>query len=143
MAKEPKGSEGERERDPLLDAIGHRIKVARVQAGLNQKQLGTAIGASQGWIFLVEDGQQNLQIRSLQRIADALNVSVRSLFPYDQGIGVGSDRASQVEDVLKALIAETTQALGAMQQTLNLLHKAALLMEGQGAPATPASGQMN
>lgn len=143
MAKASKGPKIERARDPLLDAIGHKIKVARVQAGFNQNELGAAIGASQGWIFLVEDGQQNLQIRSLQRIADALNVSVRSLFPYDEGMGVGSDRAGQVEDVLKALIAETTQALGAMQQTLNLLHKAALLMEGQGASVRPAPGQIN
>lgn len=81
MAKEPKGSENERERDPLLDAIGQRIKAARGQAGLHQKQLAAAIGTSQMWVFLVEDGQQNLTVQSLRRVAEALHVSVRSLIP--------------------------------------------------------------
>ena len=138
MAKAPKGSEGERERDPFLDAIGHKIKVARVRADLNQKQLGAAIGSTQSWIFLVEDGQQNLQISSLRRIASALNVSVRSLLPDEPDVDLGADRASQVGSVLRTSIAETTQALGAVQQTLSLLHRAALLLEGQESTANPA-----
>lgn len=98
MAKEPKGSENKRERDPFLDAIGQRIKAARGQAGLHQKQLGAAIGTSQAWVFLVEDGQQNLTIQSLRRVAEALHVSVRSLIPEEAMFEANGDHSSQTTD---------------------------------------------
>lgn len=132
MVKRPKGSgEADRERDPFLDAIGHRIKVARTRAGLTQKQLAELIGTAQGWVFLVEDGQQNCQIHSLRRIAEALGISLRGLLPDEPELAMDAGRADQVAELVQTLVADATRSLGN-------LHKLAILAEPRRDPSTDA-----
>ncbi len=127
MAKEPsdieKTEKPERERDPFLDAVGHKIKVARAQAGLTQKQLGAAIGSTQGWVFLVEDGQNNIPIHTLRKLAEALNTDPRNLLPGASETAPTSRNAAQTTELIKEAISDTTQLL-------NRLHKAAVISEG-------------
>lgn len=124
MAKQPSDADRpERERDPFLDAIGHKIKVARVHANLTQKQLGAAIGTSQSWMVVAEDGQTNFQINSLRKLAEVLNIPLRSLLPSEVEPVVVSHNSSQANEILRLAITDTTQLL-------NRLHKAAILTEG-------------
>ncbi len=132
MVKQPPDPDKpERERDPFLDAIGQKIKIARVRAGLTQRQLGVSIGTSQSWIFIAEDGQNNFQIKSLRRLADTLNIPLRSLLPSEEEPITVSNNSAQANELLRLAIADTTQLL-------NRLHKAAVLTEGQAPEGGPA-----
>ena len=131
MVKQPPDTDKpERERDPLLDAIGHKIKVARVRAGLTQRQLGAAIGTSQSWVFIAEDGQNNFQIKSLVKIAETLDMPLRTLLPNEEEPITVANNSAQANELLRLAISDTTQLL-------NRLHKAAILTEGQPSEGGP------
>ena len=60
------------ERDLTMSLIN-----ARQNAGLTQKELSKKTGISQADISRLENGSRNPSIALLQRIADALNLSLR------------------------------------------------------------------
>lgn len=62
---------------------GIKIKEIRQQKGLTQKQLGDMCGIADANIRKYENGKQNPKIETLQKIADALKVSVYDLFCDD------------------------------------------------------------
>ena len=115
MVRRKKGGE-EAERDELLDAIGHRIKVARVQAQLTPKELADLLKTNPSWIYLAEDGQQNFQISSLRRIAETLNLSLRDLLPEGPEVGPEFDRMKEAREISQTLIAQLTEALGSLHK---------------------------
>ncbi len=115
MARRSKGM-GEDIRDEFLDDIGRRIKQARVKAELTQKQLAEKIEASASWVYLVEDGQQNAQVHSLRKVAEALGVSVRSLLPDHPGDADEYSTGKDVGETFDLLINDLTRSVG-------LLHK--------------------
>lgn len=59
--------------------IGERIRQARNEKGLTQKQLGSISGTSEITIRQYELGKRQPRIEQLQRIADALNISAYDL----------------------------------------------------------------
>ena len=66
---------------PELQAqIGARIRMARLAAGLRQRDLADATGSTQQHIALIEAGKVNMTIETLLRIGDALGVRVGALF---------------------------------------------------------------
>jgi len=107
---------GETDRDELLDAIGHRIKVARVQAQLTPKELAALLKTTPSWIYLAEDGQQNFQISSLRRIAETLNVSLRDLLPEGPESGPEFDRMQEAREISQTLIAQLTEVIGSLHR---------------------------
>ena len=107
---------GETDRDELLDAIGHRIKVARVQAQLTPKELAVLLKTTSSWIYLAEDGQQNFQISSLRRISETLNVSLRDLLPEGLESGPEFDRMQEAREISQTLIAQLTEAIGSLHR---------------------------
>ncbi len=115
MARRSKGT-GEDNRDEFLDDIGGRIKQARVKADLTQKELAEKIGASPSWVYLVEDGQQNAQIHSLRKVAEALGVSIHSLLPDDARDTDEYSTGKEVGETFDVLINDLTRSVG-------LLHK--------------------
>ena len=58
---------------------GERIKTARQNAGLTQKQLGEACGIAEPTIRRYELGKLNPKFETLERIAGALNTSAALL----------------------------------------------------------------
>jgi len=115
MARRSKGT-GEGNRDEFLDDIGDRIKQARVKAKLTQKELAEKVGASPSWVYLVEDGQQNTQIHSLRKVAEALGVSIHSLIPDDPRDTDEYSTGKDVGETFDLLINDLTRSVG-------LLHK--------------------
>lgn len=65
--------------DPLLVALGSRIRQARDDAGLSFGGLASAAGVSRGYVFRLETGKQNASIRSLAKIAVALSTTLSEL----------------------------------------------------------------
>jgi len=60
-------------------SVGEQIKKARQAAGLTQADLGSKVGFSTMGISYLESGQRKAKIEDLQKIADALKVSVSYL----------------------------------------------------------------
>jgi len=80
--------------DILLEAVGRRIRVRRLQQGLTQDAFAQRAGFLKQYAYRVEAGQQNLSLRTLHRIATALETSIAGLLegveadtPYPRGGG--------------------------------------------------------
>lgn len=59
--------------------VGERIRAARKQAGMTQKDLTEKTGICRSGICLYESGKRTIDINSLRKIASALNVPIESL----------------------------------------------------------------
>lgn len=60
--------------------IGLRIKELREKSGMSQKDLSFASNLDRSYIASVESGKRNISIINIEKIASALNVSLRELF---------------------------------------------------------------
>jgi transcriptional regulator with XRE-family HTH domain len=63
----------------ILDRVGLKIRIIREDRGLSQEELGTLAGLHRAYIGQVERGEKNVGLKNLEKIAKALNVSVRVL----------------------------------------------------------------
>lgn len=69
-----------REANPsILEALGKRVRALRRQRGLSQEELAKLAGLHRTYIGGVERGERNPTLTSMERIAAALKVSVRTL----------------------------------------------------------------
>lgn len=60
--------------------IGQRIKKLREKANMSQKDLAYSANLDRSYIASVESGQRNISIVNIEKIADALNVSLKEFF---------------------------------------------------------------
>lgn len=127
MVRDPKSDDGEdvdkaehadlvRQRDEVLEAIGSRIKAARLRADLTQAELASRVGCTKGWIYLAEDGQGNAKIHSLYRVADALGVPIHSLLPPSAAEPCAAT-SSDIEGLSDAALAELDAAVETLLNT--------------------------
>lgn len=65
-------------------SLGDRIREIREDQGLKQSDLAGRVGTSQSTISQLEKGKQNPSYRTLQKIADALDVSVGYLLGEEE-----------------------------------------------------------
>ncbi len=65
--------------------VGEKIRAARKQAGLTQKELGEIIGVSQSAIGQFERGS-NIQFETCRKVASALNIPLSSLIDITDAI---------------------------------------------------------
>ena len=68
----------------LLKRTGKRIKELRVQKGLNQLQLAIKMedGSGPNTISDIECGRRNPTLKTVFKVARALNVQVKDLFEF-------------------------------------------------------------
>ncbi len=59
--------------------VGCKIIIIRGQRGLSQERLATKAGLHRAYIGQIERGEKNIGLKNLEKIANALNVSVRVL----------------------------------------------------------------
>jgi len=64
----------------LLSRVGRRIQELRQASEITQEQLAERYGASAGYVQIVERGEQNLTLLTLEKFAQLLNVPVEELF---------------------------------------------------------------
>ncbi len=69
----------------LMYKLGLKIRTLRKMAGLTQEQLAEAAEVSTNFIGYVERGQRALSIKTLDRIAQALDVSPKDMFEFTEG----------------------------------------------------------
>lgn len=64
--------------------IGEKVRYYRVQRRLTQEQLAENLETYGSYIGRLERGEQNVQLETLQKIADALHINVYALFDHPQ-----------------------------------------------------------
>jgi transcriptional regulator with XRE-family HTH domain len=64
----------------VLRSVGRRIAELRRDHGLTQEQLGARLQVSEQYLRRIELGSQNVTLRTLANVANALRVDVAALF---------------------------------------------------------------
>ncbi len=64
----------------LLSRLAHNIKVERAIKSLTQAQLAELIGVHEKYIGVIEAGKQNITLKTLNRIANSLEIDIVRLF---------------------------------------------------------------
>ncbi len=122
MARRIKDDENTpRERDEFLDALGARVKAARLSRNLTQRELAAKLGAGPSWVHLLEDGQQNAQIQSLRRMAEVLGVPLQSLIPPYPALQ-GSEALKDGDESAASALAEASSAISTLNATVGTLN---------------------
>ncbi|MEG0302020.1 MAG: helix-turn-helix transcriptional regulator [Gordonibacter sp.] len=62
--------------------LGAAIRVKREEQGISQHRLALMVGSSKSHIWRIETGRVSVGLDDLGRIADALDIEVRSLFTF-------------------------------------------------------------
>lgn len=57
--------------------VGDLLRAARKSKGLTQKEMGERVGITESAYSRYESGKQNLTLDTLQKVAEAMEVSVR------------------------------------------------------------------
>ncbi len=64
----------------LFFTIAHNIKIERAIKCLTQAQLAELIGVHEKYIGKIEAGKQNITLKTLNKIANSLNIEITELF---------------------------------------------------------------
>jgi len=67
---------------PLLKSFGRRLKQERLDAGLSQEQLAMKSKLSRNFIGMLERGERNITILSIDKIAKVLKVKSKDLLDF-------------------------------------------------------------
>lgn len=86
------------------NVLGEHLKIARKQKGLTQNQLASLIGVQRSVISKYESGLIEPSIAQIERIADALGVSLETLLglpSFDEKFSQWNDRVARLKEYLK------------------------------------------
>ncbi|MBE5881472.1 MAG: helix-turn-helix transcriptional regulator [Lachnospiraceae bacterium] len=67
------------------EAVGLKIKLARVKENLTQEQLAERADISSSYVSAIERGKQSVSLEYMNRIAEALQVPVTELLAKESG----------------------------------------------------------
>ena len=76
----------------IKERLGHRIRALRTHKGISQQELSYRSGIDRTYIAQVESGKRNIAIVNIQKIAQALEISLKELFNDEE---FNNDRAGQ------------------------------------------------
>jgi len=66
--------------DDLLQLLGKRIKEERKKRELTQEKLAELSGVTNTFISFIESGNKNASLKTIKKIADALQITLSDLF---------------------------------------------------------------
>lgn len=69
--------------EEILKNLGIKLKYKRLQKGLTQEALAEMIDVHEKYIGKIETGKQNITIKTLNRIANALEIDIYNLLMFD------------------------------------------------------------
>ena len=67
----------------LKHDVGNRIKSLRNRIGLSQEKLALKADLDRTYLAGIESGKRNATLDSIEKIINALNVSVKDFFDFD------------------------------------------------------------
>lgn len=85
----------------ILASLGKRIQIVREKEGLTQEQLEDKTGVNTKYISAIERGQKNVTIKTLEKIANGLNVELYELFLLSEEIGSEKAIKKAIETLIK------------------------------------------
>lgn len=66
-------------KQPILVKLGKRIQEERFNQGISQEELNSRANVSKNYVGMLERGEINVTMVTLERIAKALNISIKKL----------------------------------------------------------------
>lgn len=63
-------------------SIGKRVKELRNKLGISQEELADLAGLDRTYITSVECGKRNISIVNIEKLATALNVTIKEFFNF-------------------------------------------------------------
>lgn len=87
----------------ILISIGRRIQSIREKRGLTQSQLEEKTGINTKYISAIECGQKNVTIKTLEKIANGLNIDLYELFLFSEEL----ESEGAVKKAIESLIKES------------------------------------
>ncbi len=86
----------------LMTEVAQRVRTTRSRRGLTRKNLAHHSGISERYLAQVENGEANVSLALLARIAEALGVSIDSLLPIGDNCAIGHERLGKLIDLMDA-----------------------------------------
>lgn len=77
------GDESQQALDAYIGRIAQLVRGMRAQRGMTRKVLSQHSGISERYLAQVESGQANMSISLLWRLAEAMNVGISDVLPYE------------------------------------------------------------
>jgi transcriptional regulator with XRE-family HTH domain len=68
----------------ILVKFGHKVRDLRKKIGLSQEQLSFRADLHRTYIGMIERAEKNITLVNIEKIANALNVEVKTLFEDDK-----------------------------------------------------------
>jgi transcriptional regulator with XRE-family HTH domain len=108
--------------DPLLIYMGKQVLNQRKRLGLTQIEVSQRAGCTSTSVFLVEAARHNMTIKSMQMLAQALEMEVGDFFPRQSASGTA---------YTKELGEEISEATTALTLRVKQLERIATRMKGE------------
>ncbi len=70
--------------DEFLKEFGFKLKLYRLKRNYTQAQLGEMVEISEHRISQIENGKCNLTLKTVNKIANALDINSAKLFTFDE-----------------------------------------------------------
>jgi len=67
--------------------FGEKLRKVRQRVGLSQERLAELAGLHRTYVSSVERGQRNISLENVERLADALGITMAELMPDRPGAG--------------------------------------------------------
>jgi len=68
------------DKEPILLAFGQRVQKLRKERNLSQEQLADLASVHRTYIGMIERAEKNITLCNIERIAKALELSIKDLF---------------------------------------------------------------
>lgn len=115
-----------------MSSIGGRIKELRAALGMNQTELGRAVGVDQSLISDYERGRAEMGASKLMAMADALRTTPQYIMRGDRGLTLEEQQEADLLDKFKRADEEGRKTI------LNIAAAMALQAEVSQAAGTPS-----
>ena len=90
--------------DSIVQQTGAKLRHFRLRKGISQEQLALECELNVNTIGMIERGQKNPTVFTLQRICDGLGISLATLFLYDgSGETAAEDTLRHIEAMLRQM----------------------------------------
>lgn len=111
------------ERNPELEAVGRRVRAARLNRGMTKEALAEAAETSTQFLSQIEKGEQSMTILKFKRLATALGVSSDYLLygreGMDEQVALAAEYLTGLNLVERDLAAKTVAHLRRLMDELS------------------------
>lgn len=103
--------------------IGRKLKEIRKKKKLTQEELGEASGLDYTSIGAAERGERNLSIKSLLRVADALEADAGYFIPSSKKMKIKTEKDEKIKQIMDLLELLNEEHVGLVKDFVDVLEK--------------------